>query len=181
MNCPICQNESDHGARFCGICGTEMPLNEVSTVAAQPRVGFGTAIGLGFKNYFKFKGRATRAAYWWFILFYFLVMFIPIVNWFVWVVFIIPTISLTTRRLHDIGKTGLWQLWYTLILIATWGGAFLVAMLLGIEESMVSLFVLSGLTFVAAVASIVWIILWLVRQGDVGSNKYGPDPRTNLI
>ena len=98
-----------------------------------------------------------------------------------WVVFIIPTISLTTRRLHDIGKTGLWQLWYTLTLIATWGGAYLVAMLLGIEESMVSLFVLSGLAFVATVASIVWIILWLVRQGDVGSNKYGPDPRTNLI
>ena len=97
-----------------------------------------------------------------------------------WVVFIIPTISLTTRRLHDIGKTGLWQLWYTLISIATWG-TFLGAMLVGIEESMVSLFVLSGLTFVAAVASIVWIILWLVRQGDVGSNKYGPDPRTNLI
>ena len=97
-----------------------------------------------------------------------------------WVVFIIPTISLTTRRLHDIGKTGWWQLWYTLISIATWG-TFLGAMLVGIEESMASLFVLSGLTFVAAVASIVWIILWLVRQGDVGSNKYGPDPRTNLI
>lgn len=180
MNCPICQNESDRGARFCGICGTEMSSNEVITGATQPRVGFGTAIGLGFKNYFKFKGRSTRAEYWWFVLFYFLVSLIPIVNWFVWVVFIIPTISLTTRRLHDIEKTGWWQLWYTLISIATWG-TFLGAMLVGIEESMASLFVLSGLTFVAAVASIVWIILWLVRQGDVGSNKYGPDPRTNLI
>ena len=177
MNCPICQNESDRGARFCGICGTEMSSNEVITGATQPRVGFGTAIGLGFKNYFKFKGRSTRAEYWWFVLFYFLVSLIPIVNWFVWIVFLIPTISLTTRRLHDIGKTGWWQLW---ISIDTWG-TFLGAMLVGIEESMASLFVLSGLTFVAAVASIVWIILWLVRQGDVGSNKYGPDPRTNLI
>ena len=65
--------------------------------------------------------------------------------------------------------------------LAAMKNLFSVAMLLGIEESMVSLFVLSGLAFVATVASIVWIILWLVRQGDVGSNKYGPDPRTNLI
>lgn len=32
-------------------------------------VGFGQAIGLGFRKYFVFSGRSSRSEYWWFILF----------------------------------------------------------------------------------------------------------------
>ena len=181
MYCTICGNESEPKAHFCGFCGTALSSGEVAIGTTQSRVGFGEAIGLGFKNYFNFNSRATRAEYWWFVLFYFLLSLIPIVNWFVWIVFLIPSISLTTRRLHDIGKTGWWQLWYALAQIALWV-TFIAGLFVGIAtaisgESMAGMFVLSAAALVTAIATIVWFLIWLIRQGETGSNKYGPDPR----
>ena len=179
MKCPTCSTENKPDAKFCGICGTALSFKEVVGDIRQTRVAFGEAIGLGFKNYFKFSARATRAEYWWFMLFYVLVSLVPVLNWFVWIVFLIPTISLTTRRLHDIGKTGWWQLWYTLIASALWGTAS-VALFVGFVSAagMVRIFVLAGVALVAAIASAIWFLVWLARQGDAGPNKYGPDPRT---
>ena len=56
-----------------------MSSGEIAVATTQSSVGFGEAIGLGFKNYFNFSNRATRAEYWWFVLFYFLLSLIPIV------------------------------------------------------------------------------------------------------
>ena len=70
MKCPTCRTENKPDAKFCGICGTALSFKEVVGDIRQARVAFGEAIGLGFKNYFKFSGRATRAEYWWFCLFY---------------------------------------------------------------------------------------------------------------
>jgi len=63
----------------------------------------------------------------------------------------------------------------------TWGTAivFLIIAAFG-EESMDLLFALSAAAFIAAIAATAWMIVWLARQGDTGSNKYGPDPRTIL-
>ena len=95
--------------------------------------------------------------------------------------FLIPTVSLTTRRLHDIGKTGWWQLWYFLISTAAWG-TFVVALIVGILTTVFGigiggLFLLAAASFLAAIALTVWFLIWLVRQGETGPNKYGPDPR----
>ena len=30
---------------------------------------------------------------------------------------------------------------------------------------------------VASLAVIIWTIVWLARQGEVGQNRFGPDPR----
>ena len=179
MKCPTCRTENKLDAQFCGICGTALSCKGEVGDIRQSRVGFGEAIGLGFKNYFKFSARATRAEYWWFMLFYVLVSLVPVLNWFVWIVFLIPTISLTTRRLHDIGKTGWWQLWYTLIASALWGTAS-VALFVGLVSAagMVRIFVLAGVALVAAIASAIWFLVWVARQADAGPNKYGPDPRT---
>mgnify|MGYP001186575049 CR=1 FL=1 len=182
MYCPTCSAESELNSRFCGNCGTNLSEVDTSEGLQQPKVGFGGAIGRGFSNYFNFSGRATRAEYWWWILFNFLVVLIPIVNWVSWLIFLIPNISLTTRRLHDIGKTGWWQLGFMLASVVTWG-TFIVALIIGIlaafgGESIEGLFVLSAVAFIAAIATTVWAIVWLARQGDTGSNKYGPDPRT---
>ena len=110
MNCPTCNNQAEPGTQFCGICGTNLPSEKVATGPEQPKVGFGEAISRGFTNYFNFSGRATMAEYWWWILFTSLVGLIPIVSLFAAFIFFIPNISLTTRRLHDIGKDGWWQL-----------------------------------------------------------------------
>lgn len=102
---------------------------------------FGQAIANGFKNYVTWKGRATRAEYWWWTLFIFIVQipFSIIYNvssqagleaalaagdqaaylaalfgpayWLlvlVSLVFLLPSLAVTIRRLHDIDRSGGW-------------------------------------------------------------------------
>ena len=58
-------------------------------------------------KYVDFQGRASRAEYWWFFLFNFIVGFIPFVN-FLSILLIVPTLAVSWRRMHDIGKGGGW-------------------------------------------------------------------------
>lgn len=71
-------------------------------------IGFGKAVKICFSKYANFKGRAPRAEYWWFFLFSFILGCIPIVNFIAPLVLIIPSLAVTWRRLHDIGKGGGW-------------------------------------------------------------------------
>jgi uncharacterized membrane protein YhaH (DUF805 family) len=87
-------------------------------------MGYGQAIAAGYSNYFNFKDRSTRSAYWYFALFVGLGAFTTaIVDILLFgmkdvgptgVIFqlatIIPIMSLSVRRLHDIGRTGWWVL-----------------------------------------------------------------------
>ena len=108
---------------------------------------FGQAIASGFKNYVSWKGRATRAEYWWWTLFVFIVElpFSIIYNvasqgelqkamesgdqaatlaatfgpayWLlllVSLVFFLPSLAVTIRRLHDIDRSGGW-FWIILV------------------------------------------------------------------
>ena len=81
-----------------------------------------------FKQYFDFRGRARRKEYWYFSLF--LIIFSIIADWSarilgmlvgsykVYLVLsllfciatLIPSISVSVRRLHDIGRRGWWLL-----------------------------------------------------------------------
>lgn len=95
----------------------------------------GNAISACFKKYAVFSGRAPRSEYWYFILLgwiYVLVERIFLANsnsiglaLFLllgyYAVFIIPTIAVGVRRMHDIGKSGWFILIpiYSLILCAT--------------------------------------------------------------
>jgi uncharacterized membrane protein YhaH (DUF805 family) len=76
-----------------------------------------------FKPYANFEGRTTRPQYWYFVLFN---IIISLVLWLIdgavfgqWqsvlggiygLVTIIPSLAIAARRLHDIGKSGWWQL-----------------------------------------------------------------------
>lgn len=68
-----------------------------------------------FTNYVGFSGRASRSEYWWWVLFVVLAMLvlgmvsIDIANIFSLAV-LLPGIAVGARRLHDIGKSGWWQL-----------------------------------------------------------------------
>lgn len=72
-------------------------------------------------SYADFSGRTTRQEYWMFVLYYtiifvallvasllirILVLMLPVFL----LALLIPNISITTRRLHDIGLSGWWQL-----------------------------------------------------------------------
>lgn len=73
-----------------------------------------------FRNYANFQGRATRTQYWMFVLIYIIAYVIltmvdgmlglPILTTVFALAIIIPSIAYATRRLHDTGRTGWWQL-----------------------------------------------------------------------
>ena len=80
-----------------------------------------------YKNFANFEGRDTRKQYWMFYLFYIIFYILCVIidgvlyanglvgeDGFLSIIYslisFIPSISITTRRLHDIGKSGWWQL-----------------------------------------------------------------------
>ncbi|MDE6135963.1 MAG: DUF805 domain-containing protein [Muribaculaceae bacterium] len=58
-------------------------------------------------KYVDFNGRASRAEFWWFFLFTFIIGLIPVVN-FLSILLIVPYLAVSWRRMHDIGKGGGW-------------------------------------------------------------------------
>ena len=79
------------------------------------KVMFIESIKLFFTNYVDFKGRSSRSAYWWWVVWcIILTLLIEYVSYEAGVLWslatTIPSFSLGCRRLHDIGKSGWWQL-----------------------------------------------------------------------
>ena len=90
-------------------------------------MGFSQAVKTCFSKYATFSGRARRSEFWRFaqliLIISFLLGFIPVVIRFyildfiikmleilTWLVFLIPSLAVSARRLHDIGKSGWWLL-----------------------------------------------------------------------
>ncbi len=85
---------------------------------------FSQSIATCLINYADFNGRATRSEYWWFFLFSILVslalgvidlLVFPAVTWgpigtLGSLALLIPSLAVGARRLHDINRTGWWQL-----------------------------------------------------------------------
>lgn len=66
-------------------------------------------------QYATFSGRASRSEYWWFFLFQVLVMVAAsmlgdVINGIASLALLLPALAVGARRLHDIGRTGWWQL-----------------------------------------------------------------------
>jgi len=66
-----------------------------------------TSAKVCFKKFATFEGRASRSEFWWFMLVYFILSYTVIGG----LACIIPAIAVTTRRLHDVGRSGWLQLW----------------------------------------------------------------------
>ena len=67
------------------------------------------------RQYATFTGRASRPEFWWFMLFCILVsiaasLFGERANALATLALLLPAIAVTARRLHDIDKSGWWQL-----------------------------------------------------------------------
>ena len=169
--CNQCEAINADGAQFCCKCGAQLGASQhgaqKSGYQPQPQyksqqqyqpqqhyqpqyqptyatMGFGDAIRVCMKEkYASFEGRATRAEYWYFYLFFILVLIggaivggilgavlsggdedvavglVAIVYGIIALGFVCPAISVLVRRLHDTGRSG-W--WYWIALIPYIGG-----------------------------------------------------------
>jgi len=156
MKCPTCRNDNPAGAQFCGGCGTNLHSGEASIDAELPMVGFGDAISRGFSNYFTFYGRATRAENWWWALFTIIGMV---------ALSIVENIAGIPAVLSGIFR------------LATLIPSFAVGArrLHDINRSGWWL-----LLWFAILIGWIILIVWAIKQGDKGPNKYGPDPRQDI-
>ena len=134
-------------------------------------MNFIEAIRSGFNNYFNFKGRASKSAFWYFLLFEFIYFFIAgfllgmvgvnddifaMATLFLVLPIAIPGIAVTARRIHDFGKSG----WMQCIFIP----GFVIDEFLG--TGMVIWFVTS-----------VIFAIYCSQNGTNGKNKFGTKPK----
>lgn len=128
MFCTKCGTNIPEGSAFCTSCGAQVtPAATEAQQAPQqaytqpqyapvlPRsVSFVDAIKLFFKHYADFEGRATKSEYWFVFLFQTVVSlatsWIPVIGWLISVALLIPGLSISIRRLHDIGKSWVYYL-----------------------------------------------------------------------
>jgi uncharacterized membrane protein YhaH (DUF805 family) len=79
-------------------------------------VNFQTAIRSGFQNYTNFKGRASRAEYWWWALFTVILSILlssisDSLGNLGSLVTLLPSIAVAIRRVHDVDRAG----WFILV------------------------------------------------------------------
>lgn len=100
------------------------------------------------KSYATFKGRATRSEYWYFMLFYILMLVLPLIiagfiglgedgknimtgiALIVLIIHIIPSLAVSVRRLHDINLSG----WWYLVSLIPYVGAIIFSILVMIDS-----------------------------------------------
>ena len=137
-------------------------------------ISFKTAITNFYLKTFKLEGRATRAEFWWAILYQCIAISVlafaetafSIHLDFIFIVYIIvnliPNISLQVRRFHDIGKSGT-----TLAsMITGWISCFIVS-------KMGFIFGLFGL---GCLIIPIWHLILNLRKGVRSDNQYGNNP-----
>ena len=79
-------------------------------------MNFQTAIRSGFQNYTNFKGRASRAEYWWWALFTVILSILlssisDSLGNLGSLVTLLPSIAVAIRRVHDVDRAG----WFILV------------------------------------------------------------------
>lgn len=166
-------------------------------------MGFGTAIASGFNNYANFSGRAPRSEYWWWLLFIFLVNFgtgfaagitdvavgsktpVHIVQGVMTLVFLLPNIAMTFRRLHDLNRSGWW--YGALLIVVMFLVALAVPIVLRMHENRLSgyppndgiptgvFLILAALGLAEAVLGLL-LFIWSLLPGTRGQNRFGADP-----
>lgn len=129
------------------------------------------------RQYADFSGRARRKEYWMFILFNAIISFVlgfidgllglNLLSYIYALVIFIPSLAVSVRRLHDIGRCG-W--WYLLPMVPFIG----LSALLAFGSFTSSAAIILGL---AALGTGILMLIWFCTDSEGGSNKWGPNPK----
>lgn len=168
---------------------------------------FMSCVSSAFSQYATFRGRATRAEYWWFQLFCYIVSIASdillymsaamlgvsdsitfditfaviacIIIALLNIALLIPNIALTVRRLHDTGHSGYWLLWMIL--------APIVGCIVIIHSSPMLFSALAIIAISLGVGALIYslaqafiLLIWMLTDSDRGANKYGPSSKYPL-
>lgn len=139
-----------------------------------------------------FSGRARRSEYWLFQLLQFAVYFtlaimavvtmadrpVGAVGLFgimglLALILLLPNLAVTVRRLHDSGRSAFWMLLYVPGLL---NGALAGAQMSANHGLPVANPILSLLSGAANIA----LFILMVRKGETGANRFGPDPKQGV-
>jgi uncharacterized membrane protein YhaH (DUF805 family) len=137
-------------------------------------------------HYLDFEGRVGRSQYWYYVLVYVIIaVLVGVVAGIIGLhalqslyglALFLPSLGMTARRLHDIGKPTTW-VWILAI-------PFVLELLLGfLTVASVLLFPLflffASLTWLVSLLSLVALVVivyFCAQPGDTGFNQYGPPP-----
>ena len=122
---------------------------------------------------FIFEGRASRSEFWWFqgitqlilLIISFLYLLVPFIYMFYWLgylCFLMPQLSVSVRRFHDMNLTTMSAI---LIFLAT---------------LIFSAFYAFNPNYISLIVYIVWLGIYVFifsSKGTVGSNNFGSEPR----
>ena len=133
------------------------------------------AVKTCFKKYFDFKGRASRSEYWYFTLFILIGYAIGItlglmapvffiINGVFFLLVIIPWVAVAARRLHDINKSG----WFQIMPLPAGILEFFFAQ--SRQETLEMIFLIIGLILY------VYLIVLLCTAGDSKQNRFRKNP-----
>ena len=150
------------------------------------------------RRYFDFSGRSSRAEFWFFVLFVFILSIVAnvldvlllgsygygaaVLSSLVSLIHFIPSLSVSVRRLHDIDRTGWWIMLAFLpvvALIVAMGGSAMMMFGGGEIDGMSGFAAMgTGLMLTALISLIVLIVLlvFYCTPGTPGPNRYGPPP-----
>ena len=161
-------------------------------------MNFQIAIRSGFNNYANFKGRATRAEYWWWALFSLIVQIVTsgqnAIGDLIGLVILLPSVAVTIRRLHDTNRRG----WWFALPIGSLGLAFITFMAFAVSTafslvdpsewdpqnlfdggSFIAILIIV-LALISAVTTGVANFVFTLLKGDAGENRFGPPPPPSI-
>ncbi|KAE9538385.1 DUF805 domain-containing protein [Ursidibacter maritimus] len=160
-----------------------------------------------FKNIFNYRGRARRAEYGWFMLINLLIQLagflvfwvviaglslnttdISLVLGSIGIIYYIASfiysilaffvsLSLTTRRLHDLGRSGWWQLFIYLLPLFLLGATFVSLPILEEGTPSTPIVAINIMTTVASLIYLIFFLILLFKDGQKQTNKYGESPK----
>jgi uncharacterized membrane protein YhaH (DUF805 family) len=133
-------------------------------------------------HYMDFNGRVGRAQFWWYILVVVVLSIgvsivasvtVHLLSTLFSLAMLLPNLGMNVRRLHDVGKPGIWVLILAVPLLLMILLGLLVVLSAGL---LFGLLFLTPLISLLALAAAAVMIYFCVQPGDAGSNAYGPPP-----